>query len=157
MALSFSRVVAAPVGRVFALVDDPEMQKLWRAGLLDTVATSEHRREAPVGATFRQRVRTGTRVVSWRVEILEWERPRVIAVRVAAGAVRVDVRWRFEAQGDGRTRVSWSAEPSGGGVARWLAGPVVGLFGGRALGAQVAALAALAEAEAAGSPGLAAR
>jgi uncharacterized protein YndB with AHSA1/START domain len=145
VALTFVRDVAAPVALVFDLVDDPEAQTAWRDGLVDTVATSGHSREQPVGATFVQRVRMAGRLVSWRVEILAWERPQRIAVRVGVGPVRVDVDWRFEALAEDRTRLTWSAEPSGHGLLRRLSGPAVGFFGARALGSQVEALAALAE------------
>ncbi|MEZ4269204.1 MAG: SRPBCC family protein, partial [Myxococcota bacterium] len=145
VALTFTRDVAAPATLLFDLVDDPEAQRAWRDGLVDTVATSGHTRDAPVGATFVQRVRMAGRLVAWQVEILAWERPRRIAVRVGVGPVRVDVRWRFEALDGGGSRLTWSAEPSGGGLLQRLSGPAVGFFGARALAGQVAALAALAE------------
>lgn len=137
--------MAAPAALLFDLVDDPEAQRAWRDGLVDTVATSGHTRAEPVGATFVQRMRMAGRLVSWRVEILAWERPQRIAVRVAAGPVRVDVDWRFDALAGGGTRLVWRAAPSGEGIISRLAGPAVGYFGARALASQVEALAALAE------------
>ena len=59
MVFEHTMTVAAPIEKVFALVDDAEQLKLWMDGLEEMVYTGPVDRDNPVGAEFRRKIREG--------------------------------------------------------------------------------------------------
>ncbi len=95
--------IAAPVRRVFDLLEDPEKQKLWMTGLEETVITMRPAGSDPVGTKFVQRMRGGRGAARFEGEITAYERPRRLALRVGNAAFSAELDYGLE-QIDGRTR-----------------------------------------------------
>jgi uncharacterized protein YndB with AHSA1/START domain len=107
--------IDAPIGRVFALVDDPEKIKLWMRGLEETVYASEPNRADPVGTRFTQRIRQGRRVAEYEGVVTAYDKPRHLAVRIGNEKFAFDVDYRFTDLG-GRTQLDYTAsgaDPTG--------------------------------------------
>jgi uncharacterized protein YndB with AHSA1/START domain len=107
--------IDAPIGRVFALVDDPEKVKLWMRGLEETVYASKPSRADPVGTRFTQRIRQGKRIAEYEGVVTAYDKPRHLAVRIGNEKFAFDVDYRLTDLG-GRTQLDYAAsgvDPTG--------------------------------------------
>ena len=59
MKMTDSVNINAPIEEVFYYIADPEKQKLWMDGLVNTEYTDEWNEDNPVGAQFKQRLIKG--------------------------------------------------------------------------------------------------
>lgn len=144
MTITYSQEIQAPIDRVFDLIDDDQKLKLWMDGLEETIYPEGLDREQAVGATFKQRIREGGRVVEYDGEVTAYDRPHHLGVRIGNESFSVLVDYRLTAV-DGGTRLDYAAEMV---YASWFTRLVGGLFGWftrRILNNQMAKLKAVAE------------
>ena len=87
--------IEAPIGRVFALVDDPQKIKLWMHGLEETVYRTPRSKANPVGTRFTQRIRRGRQVAEYDGEVTAYDKPRHLAVRMGNEKFAFDVDYRL--------------------------------------------------------------
>jgi uncharacterized protein YndB with AHSA1/START domain len=110
MALKATRKIAAPIGQVFDLLDDPKKMKQWMQGLEETVYTSQPGSgQSRVGTTFRQKLREGGRVVEYDGEVTAYDKPHRLGVRIGNEHFSVDVDYRLS-EIEGGTRLDYEAE-----------------------------------------------
>lgn len=138
--------VAAPLEKVFGLVDDPEKLKLWLEGLEETTYFSDAGSRKEVGTKFKQKIREGGRLVEYDGEVTAYAKPKHLGVRIFNKHFSVQVDYRFTPVADG-TRLDYSADIT---FFNWFArilGFLFGLFMRRILKKQMAKLKGLAEAK----------
>jgi uncharacterized protein YndB with AHSA1/START domain len=108
--LRAKRTIAAPPERVFGLLDDPVQMKRWMQGLEETTFTVRDP-DNPVGSRFRQRLREGDKVAEFDGEILAYETPVHLAMRIGDEHFSVEVDYRLTAV-EGGTRLDYAARPT---------------------------------------------
>ena len=83
--MQFEKTIAidAPIDRVFRLVSDHDLAVLWMEGLEETAYPEPIDWRSPVGARFRQRVREMGRSVQYEGEVLAYDAPYRVAVRLS--------------------------------------------------------------------------
>ena len=116
--------IEAPIGRVFALVDDPQKIKLWMHGLEETVYRTPRNKANPVGTRFTQRIRQGRQLAEYDGEVTAYDKPRHLAVRMGNEKFAFDVDYRLSDLG-GRTQLDYTAT---GADATGLARPAAAFF-----------------------------
>ena len=114
--------VAAPVGEVFAYVDDHTKTKDWMYGLHTMEPVTEQ--TSGVGATYDGVMKLGVSLTS-RIRCTGWERDRLIEISSIKG-IRNTQRWTFTDLGGDRTRVD-----------AWISYSLPGGPAGKAMGAAV--------------------
>ena len=114
--------VAAPVGEVFAYVDDYTRTKDWMYGLHTMEPVTEQ--TSGVGATYDCVMKLGVALTS-RIRCTGWERDRLIEISSIKG-IRNTQRWTFTDLGGDRTRVD-----------AWISYSLPGGPAGKAMGAAV--------------------
>ena len=114
--------VAAPVGEVFAYVDDYTRTKDWMYGLHTMEPVTEQ--TSGVGATYDGVMKLGVALTS-RIRCTGWERDRLIEISSIKG-IRNTQRWTFTDLGGHRTRVD-----------AWISYSLPGGPAGKAMGAAV--------------------
>jgi uncharacterized protein YndB with AHSA1/START domain len=100
--------IDAPIERVFALVDDPEKVKLWMRGLQETVYKTKRNRQQPVGTRFTQRMKQGRRLAEYEGEVIAYEKPTHLALRIGTETFAFDIDYRLTDLG-GRTLLEYTA------------------------------------------------
>ena len=76
--------ISAPPQIVWTYLENPDKMKLWMAGMVDSVRTNPG--ELAKGATFRMRVREGSRVAVYDGEVVELERPSMMRISLRGGS-----------------------------------------------------------------------
>lgn len=145
MVFEHTMTVAAPIEKVFALVDDAEQLKLWMDGLEETVYTGPVDRDNPVGAAFRRKIREGGRISEYEGRITAYEKPRHFAVTVGNRHFSMHLTYRFTPVADG-TRVNNEAGVTTHTVFAWLMSILFAWLTRRILRKQLAKLKQVAEA-----------
>lgn len=106
--------IDAPVGEVFAYVDDFTTTKDWMYGLDTIEPVGEQLRG--VGATYDGTMRLGVSLTS-RLRCTRWERDELIEIESVKG-IQNTQRWTFTDLGEGRTRLdAWISYTLPGGPA----------------------------------------
>lgn len=148
---TFSMVIAAPVERVWALIDDQDNLKRWMDGLEETTYPDGLDRSRPVGTRFVQRIREGGRVSEYQGVVTAYDRLNHLGIEIGNRAFTMAVEYRLTPV-PGGTRLEYSAVMKrGGGFVRIM----VVLFGWltrKILRKQMARLKAIAEAPATPAP-----
>jgi uncharacterized protein YndB with AHSA1/START domain len=109
MAVTYSMAVNAPVGKLFDCVEDTEKMKLWMDGLEETIYTTERDPANPVGTKFKQKIREGGRVQEYDGEVMAYEKPEHLAVRIGNRHFQANVDYRFTPTPEG-TRLDYTCE-----------------------------------------------
>jgi len=109
MAVTYSIEMNAPIERVFDYVEDTEKMKLWMDGLEETVYTSGRDPANPVGTKFKQRIREGGRVQEYDGEVLAYEKPKHLAVRIGNKYFHAVADYRFTPVAEG-TRLDYACD-----------------------------------------------
>ncbi|MFN7130903.1 MAG: SRPBCC family protein [Myxococcales bacterium] len=99
--------IDAPAERVFALVSEPERMKAWIPELVEIVPTSPEQHVA--GATFRQKLKEGSRVSTYDGELLACTPPAHLAVKLQSPMLEVRTDFRLTDEG-GRTRLDYTCD-----------------------------------------------
>lgn len=106
--------IDAPVGKVFAYVDDFSTTKDWMYGLTKIDPVTDQLRG--VGAQYDGVMRVGVPLKA-RIECTAWEQDRLIELTSVKG-IQTTQRWRFTDLGSDRTRVdAWISYTLPGGPA----------------------------------------
>lgn len=100
--------IAAPVGHVFALLDDLDRHRLWFDVLEDVLSRSRRDPEDPVGWRFTMRM-GGPRRVEFDGEVIAREKPSHLGLRIGNPAFTMDTHYRLAAAGAG-TRLDYEVE-----------------------------------------------
>jgi carbon monoxide dehydrogenase subunit G len=139
--------IACAPEQLWPFLDEPEKQKLWMKGLLE----SEHNGPRGVGSTFRMKIQEGRKAAEYQGEVTAYDPPRHLAVRFGGGALKgmcMGVDYRLTPV-DGRTRLDYVAGADAS-CLPWglrLLMPLVQLFGRLQLRGFLRTLKRLAEEE----------
>ena len=109
MAITFQVDIEATLEQVWALLDDETQLPLWMPEIVETVYPEDRDRDAPVGTTFRQKIKEGGRVKDYDGEITAYDPPRKLGIRLGDGQFSVDIAYALSPIGTG-TRLDYSAE-----------------------------------------------
>ena len=109
MAITYQMDMNAPIEKVFDLVDDDEKIKLWMEGLEETIYTSPHDRENPVGTTFKQKIREGGRVTEYDGIVTDYQKPTHLGIQIGNASFRMQVDYRFSETPTG-TRLNYETD-----------------------------------------------
>lgn len=114
----------APMERVFPLLSEPEQMKRWMPELVEVTHVSGEVNQP--GYRFKQKLKEGGRVGTYDGEILAFESPQHVAVRIYNDMFEVRVDYRLQPEGSG-TRLDYVAdlEPK-----TWFMKLMLKLFGG---------------------------
>lgn len=141
---TFSMVVAAPVERVWALIDDPENLKRWMDGLEGTTYPDGLDRSRPVGTRFVQRIREGGRVSEYQGIVTAYDHLRHLGIEIGNRAFTMAVDYRL-APVPGGTCLDYAAVMKRGGAFVRVMTLLFGWVTRKILRKQMARLKALAE------------
>ena len=144
MALTCSVEIKATIDKAFECVEDPDKMKQWMDGLEETIYTSERDPANPVGTKFKQRIREGGRVQEYEGELLAYEKPKHLAVRIGNKHFQAVADYRFTPTAAG-TRLDYSCDVTCHSVFVKVMGFLFGWFMKRILRKQMAKLKLLAE------------
>lgn len=108
MYFSHAIAIQAPVEKVFSYYVDVDKIKLWSAGLEDIAYIKDGDPDNPVGRKFIQKYQMFGKPYYQDGQIVAFEKPNHIAVRVSTRDYTIDVDYRF-APADGGTRVESSS------------------------------------------------
>ena len=143
----FSMVIAAPVERVWELIDDDANLKRWMDGLVDTSYPDGIDRARPVGTRFVQRIREGGRLSEYEGVVTAYDRLRHLGIEIGNRVFTMAVDYRLATVPEG-TRLDYTAVMRrGGGFIRVMT-VLFGWLTRKILRKQMAKLKALAEAPA---------
>jgi uncharacterized membrane protein len=120
MRITGKRIVAAPIGDVWAIVTDPERVLNYMSGVTRWEAAGEHR--TGLGARYRMLFRIGAAEVGGLVEVVEFDQPNDFAWTSVTGLDHRG-RWRLREAPGGRTRVEFRLAyvVEGAGLSGWAA------------------------------------
>jgi uncharacterized protein YndB with AHSA1/START domain len=144
MHLTYSMEMRAPVEKAFSLVEDPEKLKLWMDGLQDTTYLNGHDPHNPQGAKFKQKIKEGGRVAEYDGEVIAYQKPHLLGVRIGNKHFAVDVHYRFAAV-TGGTRLDYSCDLHKTSLLTWVMGFLFGWLTKRILRKQMRKFKELAE------------
>lgn len=136
--------IAAPIERVWTLVDDEANLRKWMDGLEETTYPDGFDPTRAVGTRFVQRIREGGRVQSYEGRVTAYAPPNHLGIVIGNRAFEMQVDYRFTDLG-GRTRLDYSAVMVRGGVFVRLMTTMFGWITRRILHRQMAKLKAVAE------------
>ena len=143
----FSMVIAAPVERVWELIDDDANLKRWMDGLVDTSYPDGIDRAQPVGTRFVQRIREGGRISEYAGVVTAYDRLKHLGIEIGNRVFTMAVDYRLAGVPEG-TRLDYTAVMRrGGGFIRVMT-VLFGWLTRKILRKQMAKLKALAEAPA---------
>jgi carbon monoxide dehydrogenase subunit G len=149
---TYSQVIAAPVARVWDLIDNHENLKLWMDGLEDTTYPDGLDRTRPVGTRFVQRIREGGRVAEYQGVVTAYERLQHLGIEIGNRAFTMGVDYRLTPVEHG-TRLDYSAVMKRGGAFIRIMTTLFGWLTRKILRKQMDRLKAIAEAPATRAPG----
>ncbi len=89
--------LATPIHHSFELVEDDRLIQRWMTGLVEMSYDNDDPKRHPVGTTFKQMIRESGRISEYAGEVLEYERPHHLAVRLVGKQFSVKVDYRFDA------------------------------------------------------------
>lgn len=138
-----SETIEAPAERIFELITDDEKKKEWAEGVMETFYP-EGRPDRPVGTRFIQKIKEGGHVTEYAGEILVFDKPHHLAVKMSNR--HFDMLMKFDLKPMGKqTRVDFSVQMPKAGLLAQAVGKVFGWFTKMILKKQLAALKVLAE------------
>ncbi|WP_408010556.1 SRPBCC family protein [Pseudalkalibacillus sp. A8] len=132
---------------VFDCINDNEKQKIWMEGLQETEYVGVYDAENPVGSHFKQKIKEGGRVVEYVGEVIAYDRPDSIAVKIGNQSFAVSVYYQLSETTNG-TRLNYRAEMGTANTFTKIMGFLFGWLTKRILHKQMTRLKELAESEA---------
>ena len=109
MAITYQVDIEATIEQVWMLLDDETQLPLWMPEIVEMVYPEGRDRDAPVGTTFRQKIKEGGRVKEYEGEVTAYDAPRKLGIRLGDGQFFFDVTYKLSPIGTG-TRLDYSAE-----------------------------------------------
>ena len=129
--------------RVFDYISNPEKLRLWAKGMEERTDLTPGRHG--VGTRFRQRIREGGRVTEYEGEILAYDPPAHLQVRMARGPLTMTMEYRLSTPSPAVTQLHQRLSiESASRIMRWLA-PLFSAFTRRLMRRQAQALKELVE------------
>lgn len=108
MDITYRMELNAPIERAFSMVDDDRKARQWMNGLKEIIYTFPYNRQNPVGMKFKQRIREGVRMVEYDGEIIAYDKPRHLGLRIGNRQLTIQVDYRFSTTGEG-TELEYSS------------------------------------------------
>ncbi|WP_221563570.1 SRPBCC family protein [Alkalihalobacillus sp. TS-13] len=144
---TYSIDIHAPKEIVFDCINDNEKQKIWMEGLQETYYAGLYDPENPVGTKFKQKIKEGGRVVEYDGEVIAYDRPDLIAVKIGNQSFAVNANYELNETLQG-TRLDYRAEMGTANTFTKIMGFMFGWLTKRILHKQMTSLKKLAESEA---------
>ena len=102
--------IAAPIERVWPLLDRDENIKLWMPDVIETTYPDGKQEGDPVGTRFEQKIREGGRINTYLGEVTAYEPHSLLGVRLGDERnFSTEVTYRLSAQGR-RTRLDYACD-----------------------------------------------
>jgi uncharacterized protein YndB with AHSA1/START domain len=141
-----SATIKASAEKIFDLITDDEKKKKWAQGLAETTYPEGRNKQHPVGTKFIQKIKEGHRLTEYNGEILAFEPPRHLSVRMSNKHIDMDMHFNLKPMGQ-KTQVDFVVEMPRAGLLARTAGKVFGWFTKMILKNQLSALKTMAEEE----------
>lgn len=93
--------IAAPHARVWRLLSDDANRKLWMPDLIATTYPAGRPKGDPTGSTFRETMREGGSIRSFRGEVTAFVEGRMMAVRLEDHQIGMEIEYRLNRQQHG--------------------------------------------------------
>lgn len=93
--ITYSMDIDAPIERVFPFIDEEEKTKLWIEELVGNTYVGTVDPNDPVGAKFKQRLKEGGRIAEYDGEVLAYQKPNLLSIRLGNKMFSVDVTYRL--------------------------------------------------------------
>lgn len=110
MQITLSTEINASLERAFDVVNDNDKIVEWAEGVEEIIPGDPWNPDNPVGSRFKQRIREGGRVATYDGEVVAYDKPRHIAVRLSSSQFTMRVDYRFSAIDAQRTRLDYAVD-----------------------------------------------
>jgi uncharacterized protein YndB with AHSA1/START domain len=148
MKFTHTDTINAPIARAFDVVNDPEQIMQWMEGVEAIIPGDPWDPDHPVGSRFTQRIREGGRVAEYQGEVLAYDKPHLLTVTMGNPQFTMTVTYRFTALDADHTRLDYEADVVMHSFVARIMGTLFAWMTRGIVKKQMAALKALAEAEA---------
>ncbi|TCP61537.1 SRPBCC family protein [Baia soyae] len=105
--ITYSMDIQAPIEHVFQFIDEEEKTKLWMKELVGTTYIGTFDPENPVGTKFKQKLKEGGRIAEYDGEVLAYEKPKLLSIRLGNKMFSVDVTYQLSETPNG-TRLHYT-------------------------------------------------
>lgn len=96
MLITIQLDIQAPIESAFSYLDDNEKQKEWMPGLEETEYLTTYDPANPVGVKFKQRLREGKRIQEYEGQVTEYQKNKLLGIRLYHSKFVIDVIYRLE-------------------------------------------------------------
>ena len=103
----YSQVIKAPINTVFEVVNSDEHIKKWMEGFVENIYEDDFDYENPVGKKFIQRLEEDGKIQEYDGEVLSYNRPKELGIRLKHSSFQVDVYYRFSSVETDQTRLDF--------------------------------------------------
>jgi len=103
----YSQVIKAPINTVFEVVNSDEHIKKWMGGFVENIYEDDFDYENPVGKKFIQRLEEDGKIQEYDGEVLSYNRPKELGIRLKHSSFQVDVYYRFSSVETDQTRLDF--------------------------------------------------
>ncbi len=145
MNIALTTTINTPLEHAFACVDDQDRILEWAEGVQKITPGDPWNPDNPVGSRFTQQIREGGRVAEYEGEILAYDKPHHIAIRLSGTPFEMRVDYRFSAIDANRTRLDYAVDMTTHTLLARIMGRLFAGFTHRLARRQVASLKAYAE------------
>lgn len=145
MPVTYTETIDAPLKDVFACLDDASRGSSWMKGTVGIRYLSESGESSP-GVRFKQKVLQGGLLQDIEGEVLHYQKPSYLAVRVNNESFEADMYYRLVSVDGERTRLHYEADVRFSSVKARLKHMLLGWWTGESLKQQIRALKQAAEA-----------
>jgi uncharacterized protein YndB with AHSA1/START domain len=144
MNITYTMDIHAPIDKVFECIDNDELLKKWMHGLVEVVYVLEPDNNHPVGTKFTHKIKEGGKVREYDGEVIAYEKPSLLGVRLSPPMFTVDVYYRLSTIENG-TRLHYECMLTYHNWFAKLIGSVFSWFSKKILHKQMNSLKELAE------------
>jgi hypothetical protein len=93
--LTYMIDIEAPIHKVFECINNDELIKQWMHGLQEVIYVSELNKDNPVGVKFKHKIKEGAKIQEYDGEIIAYEKPNLLGVRISHSMFAIDVYYRL--------------------------------------------------------------
>lgn len=104
---TYSQLINAPIEKVFEVVDSDNHIKNWMEGFIENVYEKDFDTNHPVGGKFKQKLKEGGKIQEYDGQIISYNRPKELGIRLMSPSFDVDVYYRFFSEGNEKTRLEY--------------------------------------------------
>jgi hypothetical protein len=109
--LTLSQFINAKIDVVFSFLDDEELVPKWNPAFVGIDWEGDRNVRNPVGVEFKQRMRQGSRVVSYDGEIIGYTKPRYFATKLTGDKVSIETHFKLATHAHG-TQLTYTIQLS---------------------------------------------